>query len=108
MSGDSRLSARLRAATPATQFGRETDNALTSKREQPPGQVETSNARCVHGAVVVRGLAKTQEVSICKSRRAVHLDMNAFAFERLVKRQLEEMDCQHCEVTTLYCQGAQR
>lgn len=45
-------------------------------------------------------LAKKQEASVRESLRELLLDMDAFAFEHLVKRLLEEMDYQNVEVTT--------
>ncbi len=45
-------------------------------------------------------LAKKQEASVRESMRELLLDMDAFAFEHLVKRLLEEMDYQNVEVTT--------
>lgn len=45
-------------------------------------------------------LAKKQETSVRESMRELLLDMDAFAFEHLVKRLLEEMDYQNVEVTT--------
>ena len=44
-------------------------------------------------------LARKQETSVRESLRALLLDMDAFAFEHLVKRLLEEMDYQNVEVT---------
>ena len=45
-------------------------------------------------------LAKKQEASVRESMRELLLDMDAFAFEHLVKRLLEEMDYQDVEVTS--------
>lgn len=45
-------------------------------------------------------LAKKQEASVRESLRELLLDMDAFAFEHLVKRLLEEMDYQNVQVTT--------
>ena len=45
-------------------------------------------------------LAKKQEASVRESLRELLLDMDAFAFEHLVKRLLEEMDYQNVEATT--------
>ncbi|MEZ4226813.1 MAG: restriction endonuclease [Polyangiaceae bacterium] len=45
-------------------------------------------------------LVKKQEASVRESLRELLLDMDAFAFEHLVKRLLEEMDYQNVEVTT--------
>ena len=45
-------------------------------------------------------LAKKQEASVRESMRERLLDMDAFAFEHLVKRLLEEMDYQDVEVTS--------
>ncbi len=44
-------------------------------------------------------LAKKQEASVRESMRELLLDMDAFAFEHLVKRLLEEMDYQDVEVS---------
>ena len=45
-------------------------------------------------------LAKKQEASVRESMRELLLDMDASAFEHLVKRLLEEMDYQDVEVTS--------
>lgn len=45
-------------------------------------------------------LARKQEMSVRESLHELLLDMDAFAFEHLVKRLLEEMDYQNVEVTT--------
>ncbi|MEZ4226981.1 MAG: restriction endonuclease [Polyangiaceae bacterium] len=45
-------------------------------------------------------LAKKQEASVRESLRELLFDMDAFAFEHLVKRLLEEMDYQNVQVTT--------
>lgn len=45
-------------------------------------------------------LVKKQESSVRESLRELLLDMDAFAFEHLVKRLLEEMDYQNVQVTT--------
>lgn len=46
------------------------------------------------------GLAKKQEASVRESLRELLFNMDAFAFEHLVKRLLEEMNYQNVEVTT--------
>jgi restriction system protein len=45
-------------------------------------------------------LAKKQEASVRESLKELLLDMDAFIFEHLVKRLLEEMDYQNVEVTS--------
>ena len=45
-------------------------------------------------------LAKKQEASVRESMRELLLDMDAFAFEHLIKRLLEEMNYQDVEVTS--------
>jgi restriction system protein len=45
-------------------------------------------------------LAKKQEASVRESLHELLLEMDAFAFEHLIKRLLEEMDYQNVQVTT--------
>ena len=47
----------------------------------------------------LRSLAKKQETSVRESLRDILINMDAFAFEHLVKRLLEEMGYQNVEVT---------
>ena len=69
-------------------------------RRGRPSRVEQRRAADEVIEAINKKLAKTEEASICESMRLLLLDIDAFAFEHLVKRLLEEMDYQNVDITT--------